>query len=61
VGHAVHSGASGPQNVDKLFFMLRWEWNGFQEKHTETHYTKLVFLHPMTSVGHVVHNHKSGA
>jgi hypothetical protein len=42
-----------------LFFMLGWDWFGF-EKSAETSYAKLVFLHRVGSVGHVVHPGASG-
>jgi hypothetical protein len=57
----VHSEASGSQNVDTLFFMLEWDWYGFNEKHAGTSYTELVFLHPEGFVGHVVHSDACGA
>jgi hypothetical protein len=31
-GHVVHSGASGPLNIDALFFKLRWAWCSFHKK-----------------------------
>jgi hypothetical protein len=34
--------------------MLRWDQYGFHKKCTEEHYAKLVFLHPLECVGHVV-------
>jgi hypothetical protein len=34
---------------------LQWDRYGFAKKRTSTHYTGLVFLHPMEMVGHVVH------
>jgi hypothetical protein len=37
VGHIVHSGASGAQNVDAIFFILVWDWYGFHRKLTRTH------------------------
>jgi hypothetical protein len=54
VGHVVHSGASGVQNIDTLFFMLEWERYGFHKKSTGTRYAELIFLHPVGSVGQVV-------
>jgi hypothetical protein len=40
----VHSGASGPQNIDALFFMLGWAWRGFYKKRAGTCYVELVFF-----------------
>jgi hypothetical protein len=37
-GHIVHSGESMAQNVITLFFMLRWDWYGFNKKRAGTHY-----------------------
>jgi hypothetical protein len=54
--HLVHSGASGEQNVDTLFFMLGWDWYGFDKNRAETHCVELVFLDLVGSVGHVVHS-----
>jgi hypothetical protein len=45
-----------PQNDDALFFMLGSTRCGFHRKRSETRYTKLVFLHPVGSVGRVVHS-----
>jgi hypothetical protein len=60
-GHVVHSGASVVQNFDTLFFMLWWDWYGYDKKLVGSHYAKLVFLHPMGYAGHVVHSGASGA
>jgi hypothetical protein len=36
VGHLVHSGASGTQNVIALFFIHGWDRYGFDKKHAAT-------------------------
>jgi hypothetical protein len=51
----VRSDASGAQNVDALFFMLRWAWCRSLKKRVRTRYAKLVFLFPVRYPGHVVH------
>jgi hypothetical protein len=54
MGHVVHSGASGVQNVDALFFIPGWARRGSHKKCAGTRYAQLVFLHPMGSMIHVV-------
>jgi hypothetical protein len=51
--HVAHSATSGASNIGAHFFMLGWDCYGFNKNHTETRYAKLVFLHPVGSVGHV--------
>jgi hypothetical protein len=41
VGHVVHSGASGARNVNALFFMLGWDWHGFNKMRVGTRCAKL--------------------
>jgi hypothetical protein len=53
-GNKVHSGASGAQNVDTLFFLLGWDQYGFEKKYIGTRYAELLFLHPVGSTGPVV-------
>jgi hypothetical protein len=47
--------------VIALFFMLGWDRYRFNKMCAGTHDVELVFLHPMGSVGHVVHTGASGA
>jgi hypothetical protein len=44
-GHVVHSSASRARKMIALIFMLGWDRYGFDEKHTGTGYTELVFCH----------------
>jgi hypothetical protein len=55
-GQEVHFNASGAQNNDALFFILRCARRGCLIKCNRTHYTEPVFLHPVGTMGHVVHS-----
>jgi hypothetical protein len=57
----VHSGESELQNVGAILFMLGRYRYGFYKKGVETRYGELVFLHPVRSVGHVVHSSEFGS
>jgi hypothetical protein len=56
----VHFGVSGERIIDTLFFELRWDRYGFDKKRFRTRYAELHFLHPVASVGHIVHFGASG-
>jgi hypothetical protein len=43
-GHIVHSGASGPRNIDALSFILECDQYGFDKKCARARYSKLVFF-----------------
>jgi hypothetical protein len=60
VGRIVHSIASRARNVVTLFFLLGWDQNGFNKNHAG-HVMPNLCLHPVGSVGHVVHSSPSGA
>jgi hypothetical protein len=60
-GHVVHSGASGAQNIEILFYILGRDWHGYDKMRTGTRYPEHVFLHPVGYAGHVVHYDASGA
>jgi hypothetical protein len=60
VGHIMHSGVFGPQNIDALFVVLQWEWYRFYRKRLDTVCRPCV-LHPVGSVAHVAHYGASGA
>jgi hypothetical protein len=53
-GHPVHFGASGMGDPDALFFMHGWVKCGFDKKRVGTIYTKLLFLHLLGYVGHIL-------
>jgi hypothetical protein len=59
-GLVAHSGASRVQNVNAVFFILGWALCEYHKNSAGTRYTKLVFMHPMRSGGHVVHSVASG-
>jgi hypothetical protein len=60
-GQVVHSGVSGARKVEALFFIPGWDRYGFDKKYIGTHYSYLVFLHPVGSVGHFLHSGASEA
>jgi hypothetical protein len=41
--------------------MIGWDQYGFDKKRDGTRYDELLFLHPVGSVGHVVHSVATGA
>jgi hypothetical protein len=43
-GHVVHFDASGPQNIDTLFFMRGWALCGVNKMLTVSHYTELLLF-----------------
>jgi hypothetical protein len=40
--------------------MLDWDWYVFDKKRARTRDAKIVFLHPVGAVGHVLHYGGSG-
>jgi hypothetical protein len=59
--HVVHSGATKPQNIYTLFFILGWAQCGFHKMSVGTYHTELVFLHQVISASHVEHSDAPGA
>jgi hypothetical protein len=55
MGHIVPFGASEERIIDTLFFKLRSGRYEFDKRRFRTYYVKLHFLHPVGSVGHIVH------
>jgi hypothetical protein len=49
------------RNIDTLFFILGQDRYGYDKKRAGTRFAELVFLHPVGSVGHVMHSSASGA
>jgi hypothetical protein len=43
------------------FFMLRWDWYGYDKKRVGTHYAEIVFLRLGESAGYIVHSGASEA
>jgi hypothetical protein len=42
-GYIVHSDASGAENVDALYYMLRLDWYRFHTKRAGARYAELLF------------------
>jgi hypothetical protein len=55
----VPGSASGPRNVETLFFMFGWSRCSSYKRGAWTHYDELVFLHPAGLAGHVLHSSAS--
>jgi hypothetical protein len=60
-GHVVDFSASGPRNVDALFFTLGRNWCSFHKSRVGRSYVELMFLYPVGYAGHVAHSGASGA
>jgi hypothetical protein len=45
--------------VTKCIPVRPWDWYRYDKKHVRTRYTEIVFLHPVGSVGHLVHSRAS--
>jgi hypothetical protein len=59
-GNIMQPEASGMQNIDALFFILGCEHYGFDENCFGKHYSELVFLYSVGSVGHIVDSSEIG-
>jgi hypothetical protein len=46
---------------ETLIFILGWGQYEFHKKHARTHFTDLLFLHPVGFAGHIVHSSVFGA
>jgi hypothetical protein len=58
--HVVNCGASRSRNIYTLFFVLGCVRYEIDKKCFRTHDAELVFLHPLGSMGHVLHSGVSG-
>jgi hypothetical protein len=59
--HIAHSGVSGAQNVNALFFIIVWARCGSHKRRAGMCNAELVFLHPVYSGGHIACFDASGA
>jgi hypothetical protein len=57
----VHSSVSGARNSNALFYARVGPVRFPKKKRARTRYAELVVLHPVGSVGHVVHSDASMA
>jgi hypothetical protein len=60
-GHIVGSCVSEVWNIDALFLIPGWVRCKDHKKRAWTHYSELVFLHVVGSMGHAVHSGASVA
>jgi hypothetical protein len=47
--------------VIALFFMLGWDWYGFDKKRSRIHYAEILYLHQVGCAGRVVYSSASRA
>jgi hypothetical protein len=55
-GHVLHPSVFEAQNIDTLFFMFGWARCEFHKIRTRIPNSELVFLHPVGSMGKIVHS-----